>query len=92
VKTCRTCKAEKPLRQFYRHPHYADGRMSDCKECKKAYAREMHWLKREVILARKRQYNATPERIAKRVAYARTPRGRQIKRESRLFARIEVAA
>lgn len=86
-KACRTCKAEKPLRQFYRHPTHADGRMSDCKDCKKAYSREWHWLKREAILARKRTYSAQPEQIAKRIAYAKTPKGRELKREWYLFRR-----
>lgn len=92
LKTCRTCKAIKPLRQFYRHPTYADGHMSDCKECKKAYAREMHWLKRDAILARKRSWNATPVQRAKRAAYQRSERGKQVKRETYRFARYGAAA
>jgi hypothetical protein len=92
VKICRTCKAEKPLRQFYRHLTYADGRMSDCKDCKRAYQREMHWLKRETILARKRVWAASPEQRAKRAAYQRSERGKQVKRETYRFARYGVAA
>lgn len=92
LKTCRTCKAEKPLRQFYRHPTYADGRMSDCKECKKAYSREMHQLKRETILARKRIWSASAEQRAKRAAYQRSERGKQVKRETYRFARYGVSA
>jgi hypothetical protein len=88
TKVCRTCQAEKPLRQFYCHPSYADGHMNDCKECKKAYSREMHWLKREVILAKKRQYSARPEQRAARRAYAKTPRGQQVMRESRRVWRV----
>lgn len=90
-KTCRTCKAVKPMRQFYRHASYADGHMSDCKACKCAYSHDMHWLKRDVILARKRVYSARPEQIAKRVAYARTPKGRELKRENYRFNRIAEA-
>lgn len=90
-KVCRTCKAEKPLRQFYRHPTYADGHMSDCKECKRAYQREMHWLKREAILARqKRHYRAnwSTER-AKRRSYQQSPRGREVHREAcRVYVRL----
>lgn len=92
MKTCRTCKAEKPMRAFYRHPSYADGHMADCKECKKAYSREMHWLKREAILARQKRYyreNWSVER-AKRAAYQRSDRGKQVKREVYRFARYGV--
>jgi ribosomal protein L40E len=93
-KVCRTCKAEKPLRQFYRHPTYADGYMSDCKACRKAYAREMHWLKRESILARQKRYyvaNLSRER-ERRAAYQRSERGKQVKREVYRFARYGAAA
>lgn len=92
LKTCRTCKTEKPLRQFYRHPTYADGHMSDCKECKKAYSRDMHWLKRDAILARKRKWSASAEQRAKRAAYQRSERGKQVKRETYRFSRYGVAA
>jgi hypothetical protein len=81
LKICRTCKVEKSMRQFYRHPTYADGHMSDCKACKRAYAAEMHWLKRETVLARKRIWSAKPEQRAKRAAYQRSERGKQVKRE-----------
>ena len=35
MKTCSTCKASKPLTEFYR----SGGFLSSCKECKRAYAR-----------------------------------------------------
>lgn len=92
MKTCRTCKVAKKLGQFYRHPTYADGHMSDCKTCKKAYSREMHVLKRDTILARKRVWSALPEQRAKRAAYQRSERGKQVKRETYRFARYGVAA
>lgn len=92
MKICRTCKVAKTLRQFYRHPSYADGRMSDCKACKKAYSREMHWLKRETRLAQKRIWSARPEQRAKRAAYQRSERGKRGKRETYRFARYGVAA
>lgn len=86
-KTCRTCKAVKPIGQFYRNPSYADGRMSDCKDCARAYQREMYWLKREQRLARKRAYyyaNWQRER-EKRRAYQQSPRGREVHREANRF-------
>lgn len=87
-KICRTCKVEKPINQFYCHPTYADGRMNDCKECKRTYQRELHWLKRETVLARKRIYNATPAQRAARAAYARSERGKAIMAESKKAYRL----
>jgi hypothetical protein len=83
LKVCRTCGGAKPLNSFYRHPTYADGHMSDCKVCKRAYSREMHWLKRETRLAQKRVYAATPKAREARATYARTERGRRIMNEAR---------
>lgn len=37
MKTCTTCKHEKPLTDFYKHPNMAQGRMSKCKKCKISY-------------------------------------------------------
>lgn len=92
MKTCRTCKVAKALRQFYRHPSYADGHMSECKACKRAYSLEMYMLKRETALARKKIWAARPEQRAKRAAYAKSERGKQVKRETYRFARYGAAA
>jgi hypothetical protein len=39
VKTCKACKKEKPLRDFYANPYakYRDGHMSTCMSCWKAH-------------------------------------------------------
>lgn len=66
--------------------------MSDCKDCKRAYSREMHVLKRDAILARKRIWSASPVQRAKRAEYQRSERGKQVKRETYRFARYGVAA
>ena len=89
MKTCRTCKVAKKLGQFYRNRNSREG---SCKACRKAYMREMHILKRETILARKRIWSASPEQRAKRAAYQRSERGKQVKRETYRFARYGVAA
>jgi hypothetical protein len=89
VKVCRTCNVAKKLRQFYRNRTSREGQ---CKACKKAYSREMHFLKRETVLARKRIWSASPEQRAKRAAYQRSERGKQVKRETYRFARYGVAA
>lgn len=89
MKSCRTCKVVKALRSFYRNRSAREG---SCKECRKAYMREMHYLKRDTILARKRIWSASPEQRAKRAAYQRSERGKQVKRETYRFARYGVAA
>jgi hypothetical protein len=81
-KTCKDCGAEKPLREFYRHAHYADGHMNTCKACKRVYVAENVELKFEQYRATKRLRDARPENVAKRVAYRRTPRGRASHRAS----------
>lgn len=35
TKTCKICKKEKDIREFYEHVSYKDGRMNVCKECHK---------------------------------------------------------
>ena len=35
TKVCRTCGAEKPAGEYYRHANMADGLMADCAECVK---------------------------------------------------------
>lgn len=66
-KTCRECGVEKPIQQFYRCADMADGRLHQCKDCKRAYAAENYVLKREI-------------RLAKRSAYARTEAGKAARR------------
>lgn len=68
------------MRCFYRHPHYADGHEGICKRCKCSNVRENEELKFEPYRARKRAWAARPENIAKRRAYAQTPRGREVHR------------
>lgn len=79
-KVCKQCKTEKGLRCFYRHPHYADGHENICKVCKRANVRENAELKFEYYRERKRIWAARPENRAKRKAYARSERGKEVKR------------
>jgi hypothetical protein len=35
MKKCKSCKQEKSLESYYKHPHTLDGRVGKCKECTK---------------------------------------------------------
>lgn len=81
-KICKDCGALKTLRQFYRHPHYADGRMNTCKLCKRTQVEANRELKFEHYQATKREWSARPENVAKRQAYNVSPRGMEVHRAS----------
>jgi hypothetical protein len=40
TKECTKCRISKPVSEFYNNAARPDGKMSNCKECKKAYDRE----------------------------------------------------
>lgn len=40
MKTCRTCKKEKPLKDFTKHHECNDGYTNTCKECTKAQVKK----------------------------------------------------
>ena len=92
-KTCKQCGAEKAIRAFYRHSHYADGREGICKICKGQNVEANRELKAEQYRASKRAWSARPENRAKRKAYATTARGREVHRAACLrylrFKRLE---
>ena len=47
-KTCRVCKVEKSLREFYSHPNTKDGRAGICKDCQRQYVQGRYNRKRPV--------------------------------------------
>lgn len=40
MKTCKECKKEKPINEFYKHPAMDGGHLNKCKECKKEMAKK----------------------------------------------------
>lgn len=80
-KQCRTCGEVKSVRNFYRHPTYADGYMNHCRKCRIKATTENVEAKREHYREYKRQWAARPENVAKRKAYAQSERGRAVHRE-----------
>lgn len=84
-KRCRECEVEKVVSRcnFYRTTaRNRDGYMNVCKICHNAYMRELRELKREYYRELSRRYNARPDQVARRKAYAKTARGREVIRAS----------
>lgn len=42
MKVCKRCRQERPLGEFYKHKGTRDGRLSFCKECKRAEQRRRY--------------------------------------------------
>lgn len=74
AKKCFKCNVEKPLRDFYRHPKMADGRLGKCKECTKKDVSENYRKNRAHYVLYDRQRTQTPERRAKMIDYQRKRR------------------
>ena len=53
AKLCTQCGESKPVEEFYRHPLTRDGRMHQCKSCKKAYQLESDRRKAQLKKARR---------------------------------------
>lgn len=80
MQVCKQCGLEKRMGDFYRHSHYALGRMKTCKVCHCQNVRENYALKAEQYRAYNRARAMLPHHVARRAAYQRTPRGLEVKR------------
>lgn len=60
MKQCRTCSADLPLGEFYRHDRMADGHLNVCKACVRDRVKRYSKTERGREVERKR--NAKPER------------------------------
>lgn len=56
MKTCKKCRVEKPLTDFYAHPAMADGHVSSCIDCTLLYAKDYREKNREKARAYGRAY------------------------------------
>ena len=62
MKKCFKCKLEKPVDDFYAHPHMADGYLGKCKECTKGDVRKHRAENDSVREYDKRRYYNDPKR------------------------------
>jgi hypothetical protein len=83
IKTCFKCGIEKPLLDFYKHPQMGDGHLNKCKTCTKKDVSSNY----RVNIDHYKQYEQSrqnhPHRVAARVEYQATPRGKEALNKSR---------
>lgn len=79
-KTCFKCNQTKPLTKFYRHPRMADGHLNKCKDCTKSDTRATRLARLDYYLEYDRNRGSLPSRVKARAAYAKTERGKYVKR------------
>jgi nitrate/TMAO reductase-like tetraheme cytochrome c subunit len=95
-KPCKDCGAVLTLRNFYKHPSYADGHMNSCRRCHIANVTANRELKEEHYRALKQRIASRQKYREQRAAYARSERGQQVHRAAcRLyhsFKRLEARA
>ncbi len=76
MKNCIKCHTSKSLKDYYKHSGMADGRLGICKECQKAVMKAVGQTQK--CKDRDKIRNASPKRVAQRVAYAKTEKGKSI--------------
>lgn len=76
MRTCRLCKVEKPLDDFYKNQKAACGLESRCKECAKANIHTARIRNIEHYKAFDRARANHPDRVAARAAYIKTEAGK----------------
>lgn len=82
MKVCSGCGSTKAEEQFYKHASMADGYMSKCKECAKNDVRVNRERRSEHYQAYDAERSMSPQRMALREKYRRTPKGRAAARRA----------
>lgn len=62
TKLCKTCKQDKPLTDYAKHPTTKDRRANNCKDCAKALSKYYRSINQEAYRERDKIRNSTPER------------------------------
>ena len=88
TKSCRACKQEKTIRNFYKHPNAIDGYMKTCRDCHKVEMYENRLLKRDIYNAKRRAYSARPDVKAKRREYMSRPEVKAMVNENERIRRM----
>lgn len=86
MKTCRICKADKPLDEFYQAPKMRDGFFSECKPCARAIS--LKWKNKNRARTRKTaldKYYADPAAAAKKSAIYYLENTDKLRTASRIY-------
>ena len=81
-KRCFRCLKVKPMNEFYRHRFMADGHLGKCKPCTRSDVRANRALRAEQYKQFERNRANRPDRVAARLAYRATERGKSAVRRS----------
>jgi hypothetical protein len=76
VKRCFKCLCSKPFAEFYKHAEMSDGHLNKCKECTKKDANAHRQANLERVRSYDRLRGSQPHRVAARIEYAKSDRGR----------------
>lgn len=72
MKECFKCGVTKPLSEFYKHPHMADGHVNKCKPCNKRDVKENRELNSEYYRDYEQRRNQLDHRVKMRKNYRKT--------------------
>ena len=76
-KKCFKCEEVKPLKEFYKHSQMADGHLNKCRDCTRLDTKENRAKNLDYYTKYDRERAMRPDRVAARLAYKQTERGKQ---------------
>lgn len=65
-KVCQVCLTEKPLSEFYAHPHMLDGYLGKCKVCKRKEVHDRRWADIQLSLSKEAEWRKLRKKHGKR--------------------------